>query len=219
MPNVNRKLQVLVAFTTLSLLALAVGCSGFFVDPQLISITVGPGNANVPVGQTQAMAASGTYDDGSTKNLTGDSDTVWLSSDDSVATITKGGVVKGVAVGSPTITAEVGTISGQTTINVTLTNVTAITISPTTNTISANGGTATFQALATVSGSSDKVDISAQAVWTITNSGNYQLTQGVTPETITTLSGAQVGAVETVTATYTTGTSQFTATAKLTVTQ
>jgi Bacterial Ig-like domain (group 2) len=217
MPSTKRKLQLLAAFAVLLLLVAAAGCRGFFVNPTLTSIAVGPGSVNVPVGSTQQMIATGTYDDGSTKDITGTSGTIWVSSDDTEATVSSGGLVTGVAVGTPTISAEVGAITGQTTVNVTLTNITSISISPTSNTIPVNGGTATFTASATVSGASQPIDITAQTVWSITNSGNFQLSQGETPETIMTLSGATVGEIETVTATYTSGTTVFTKTAQITV--
>ena len=38
----KKKLQLVGAFTTLFLFAVVVGCNGFFVDPVLTSITVGP---------------------------------------------------------------------------------------------------------------------------------------------------------------------------------
>jgi len=200
------------------MLAISVACTGFFVNPTLNSIAVGPTNANVPIGATQPMTATGTYNDGSTKNITSVPGIVWQSSDDTQATVSSTGVVTGVAVGTPTITAQMGTISGQTTVNVTLTNVTSIVVTPTSQSVATNGGTTTFQAMANVSGSSTQVDVSAQAVWTITNSANYTLTQGSTPETVTTTSSAPSGELDTITATYTSGTTQFTATAKVTVT-
>src|SRR2546429_34099 len=58
----TRKLQLLLAFTTLFSLAWAVGCRGFFQDPQLYSITVvlnnvtaitiSPNSANAALGST-----------------------------------------------------------------------------------------------------------------------------------------------------------------------
>ena len=82
-----------------------------------------------------------------------------------------------------------------------------------------NGGTTTFQAFATISGSSTPVDVSAQASWSIVGTpANYTLSQGVTPETVTTTATAANGELDNITATYTSGTTQFTATAKVTVT-
>jgi trimeric autotransporter adhesin len=219
MSSMKSNLRLIAAFAALASLALAVSCRGFFVNPTLSSIAVGPSGANIPVGQTQQMAATGTYSDGSTQNVTSKSGIVWQSSDISQATVTNAGVVKGVSAGSPTITATLGTVSGQTSVTVTLTNVTGIVISPTSGSLKSNGGTTTFQALANVSGSTTQVDVSAQATWTITNPANFTLSQGTTPETVTTTSTATVGEVETLTATYTSGTTNFTATATVTVTQ
>ena len=219
MSSTKQKLHLTGALAMLATLALGISCRGFFVNPTLSSITVGPSSASIPIGSTQQMTATGTFDDGSTQNITSKSGIVWQSSDQSAATVSSTGLVKGIATGSPTITAQFGTVSGQTTVNITLTNVTGIVVNPTTANIKSNGGTATFTALATVSGSSQQVDVSSQATWSITNPSNYTLTQGSTPETVTTTSTATPSEVDTLTATYTSGTTQFTATAKITVTQ
>ena len=69
MLNRKKKIQGLVAFTGLLLLAFGAGCKGFFVNPTLTSVAVGP-QAAIQQGKTVQMTAVGTYDDGSTKNLT-----------------------------------------------------------------------------------------------------------------------------------------------------
>ena len=214
----GRKLALTLAFAVLVALAFGVSCRGFFVSDTLTSIAVGPTGLNIPIGMSQQMTATGTYSpSGNQKNISAANGIVWLSSD-ATATVSATGDVTGVSIGTPTISAQMGTVGGQTTVNVTLTNVTKITVTPSTSNIVAGGGTATFTALATVSGQSQPVDVSAQAVWTIQDSANYTLTQNVTPETVTTLSGAVAGNTDTLTATYTSGTTQFTSTAKLTVT-
>jgi len=213
----GRKLALTLAFTVLVALALGVSCTGFFVSDTLNSIAVGPTNVNIPIGSTQQMTATGTYSpSGNQKNITAAKGIVWQSSD-STATVSATGDVTGVSVGTPTISAQLGTVGGQTTVNITLTNVTKITVTPSTGDIVHGGGTATFTASATISGQTQPVDVTAQAVWTITNPTNYTLTQNVTPETVTTLSGAVAGNTDTLTATYTSGTTQFTSTALLTV--
>jgi trimeric autotransporter adhesin len=217
MSSNKQKLRLIGAFAALATLALAMSCRGFFVNPTLNSITVGPSSVNVPVGKTQQMAATGSYNDGSTQNITGKSGIVWQSSDESLATISGTGLVTGVAAGSPTITAQLGTISGQATVNVTLSNITSIVVTPSTANISANGGTANFTAEANVSGSSTQIDVSAQVAWTISDTTNFTLTQSVTPETVTAGSGATPGQQVTLTATYTSGTTQYTSNATLTV--
>jgi len=218
MSSTKQELRLAGAFAVLAIFAFSLGCRGFFVNPTLTTVTVGPTGFNLPVGSTQQMTATGTFNDGSTKTLT--SGVVWTSSDPTVATVTVGGLVTGVAAGTATITAQSGTITGQSSITVSLTNVTGITITPTTGNVKTNGGTVTFKALATISGSSTPIDVSAQVNWTIApDTTSFTLTQSVTPETVTTTATATTGQIDTLTATYTSGTTVFTATATVTTTQ
>jgi hypothetical protein len=104
-----------------------------------------------------------------------------------------------------------------------LANVTAINISPTTANANANGGFATFQSFAAVSGNSTPVDVTATTTWTITSTtsgttADFSVTQGTDPVTVTVQSTATAGEVATITASYTSGSTTFSATAKLTVT-
>ena len=217
MSSTTQKLRLAGTFTVLAILASTLGCRGFFVNPTLTTVTVGPTGFNLSVGSTQQMTATGTFNDGSTKTLS--AGVIWTSSDPTIATVTAAGLVTGVAAGTATITAQSGTITGQASITVSLTNVTGLTITPTTGNVKTNGGTVTFKALATISGSSTPIDVSAQVNWTIApDTTSFTLLQGVTPETVTTTSAATPGQQDTLTATYTSGTTQFTATAKVTVT-
>jgi len=78
---------------------------------------VTPANASIAAGQQQQFTATGNYSDGSHQSLT--STATWTSSTPSVATIAAGGMATGVAAGSTTIQATVGSISGSTTLTVT----------------------------------------------------------------------------------------------------
>jgi hypothetical protein len=208
-PGIQRKFSTLIAlFSALFSLALNVSCTGFFVNPVLQTVTVGPSNLNLQQGATQQMTATGTFDDGSTKTLT--SGVVWSSSDMNIAPVSASGIVSGASAGTASITAEDGTVSGQSTVTVTLANVTSIKINPTTASAQANGGTQPFTALATVQGQSQPVDVSATVTWS-TSDQNVQITQGQSPAVVT------VGNVSpetvTITATYnSTTTLQATAT-------
>ncbi len=73
----KKKLQLVAAFATLLLFATGVACNGFFVDPVLTSMTVGP-TATINQGETVQESAIGTYNDGSTKILS--SGVQWSSS-------------------------------------------------------------------------------------------------------------------------------------------
>jgi O-glycosyl hydrolase len=78
----------------------------------LASIAVTPSNPTVTIGATLQFAATGTYSDSSTQNLT--SQVTWNSSTTSRATITSGGLASGVSAGTTTISATLGAISGNT---------------------------------------------------------------------------------------------------------
>jgi hypothetical protein len=85
----------------------------------LTSIAVTPANPSIADGGTIPLTATGTYSDGSMKNLT--TQVSWTSSSDSLATVentTTAGLVTGTGVGSPTITATLGTVSGGTIVTV-----------------------------------------------------------------------------------------------------
>jgi hypothetical protein len=207
----KKKLQLVTAFATLFLFALGIGCSGFFVDPVLTSIAVGP-TATINQGATVQESAVGTYNDGSTKTLS--SGVQWSSSDSTAATVTNAGLVTGTAPGSATITAAYQTTSGTSAITVSLGNVTALKITPLTGNTAVNVPSPAYFAYATVAGDNTPVDVSPTATWTTTSSTvtiNVPSTTGVGVTFTDTVSESV-----TIQATYT-STTTLTATATLTV--
>ncbi len=178
----RRKLQLVASFGVLLLVALiGVGCNGFFVDPILQTITVGPTGVGILVGKTQQMTAIGTYDDGSQKDITGSSSTTWTTNDQTISTVTTAGLVTGVGAGSATITATQGVATGSASITVSLTGVTSITVTPSSQSVSATGGIPfCLQAIAAPSGT----DISSTATWTFTDTSSNPVT-GITKTTTT----------------------------------
>ena len=81
------------------------------VAPTLVSIAVTPASSTLAPGATQQLTVTGTYSDSSTANLTAGS--TFVSASPGVATVSAGGLVTAVAVGSTTITAT-HTASGRT---------------------------------------------------------------------------------------------------------
>ena len=81
-----------------------------------------PTNPSIAVGKQQQFTATGTFSDGSKKDLT--SSVTWTSSAPSVATIGSGGLATGVAAGSTTIQATLATVNGSTGLTVTAPNFT-----------------------------------------------------------------------------------------------
>ena len=171
MLSCKRNLRILATLAALSLLALAASCRGFFVNPTLQSITVSPSTGSVAPAGTLQLTATGTFDDGSTSNVTTDS--AWQSSDTTVATIgSNNGLVKAAtSIASPpgitTITATDGAFTNTATITV-CPIVTSITVTPST-TNPAAGAQITFIAKAVFSGSLNQQDVTSVVTWTISN--------------------------------------------------
>src|SRR6266478_6661497 len=84
--------------------------------PTLVSIAVAPPNSNILKGTTQQFTATGTYCDGSTKDITASA--TWTSSIPSVATVNAAGLATGVGVGTTTIQATSGSVSSATNLTV-----------------------------------------------------------------------------------------------------
>ncbi len=158
------KLRLIGAFAVLATLAVTASCKGFFVNPTLTGVSVGPQSLSITVNQTWQMSATGTYNDGSQKALT--SGVSWSSSDPATVSIGQSsGIVTGVQTGSATITASSGSCSacsGTTTVTVVLTGVTSVVVSPSSQSLTINGNTVAFTAKANGS-----IDITGTATWSV----------------------------------------------------
>ncbi len=123
----KQKLQLIAAFATLFTLVLCVGCHGFFTNPTLTSLAVGP-EATINQGTQLQMTAVGTYNDGTQETVT--SGLNWSSSASNIASINSGGLVTGVSPGDATISASAQAVTGTASITVTITGLTAIQVTP-----------------------------------------------------------------------------------------
>jgi len=192
MPRFGRKLRILATVGALPMLAVAAGCKSFFVNPTLTSLAVSPTSASIVESQTQQLTATGTYDDGSTKDLTGTAG--WTTSDSTVATVSKGGLVTAAASitsppGSATITATSGTLTATSAITVNTGPLTAIVISTTTPNPAA-GTTVVFKALGTYSGSSTQQDITSLVTWSSSNTAVISTISGGSGAVLSTATSA-----------------------------
>jgi uncharacterized protein YjdB len=130
--------------------------------PVLVSISISPVSASIADGTSEQFAATGTYSDGSTQNLT---DAVsWSSSSTSVATITAGGLATGAGVGTATITATDGSITTSATVTVGQPVLVSIAVTPP-NASFALGTTQQLTATGTYSDGSTLV-LTTSATWT-----------------------------------------------------
>jgi len=204
MSSTKRKLQLLAAFTALLTLALAVGCRGFFVNPKLTSITVTPITPSLTLNQTLQMTATGNFDDGSTKNLTGTS--TWTSSANTQVSVNSTGLITALAntTSAVTITATDGTVSGSTTATV---GQQTIVVAPANQTYSLSTNPGPHQYTATLNGT----DVTATATWTSSNTSVATVVQSGT-------GAGQVTAVGVGTANITATTSNATGSTGVTVT-
>jgi trimeric autotransporter adhesin len=184
----TQKLRRIAAFVALGALALAASCRGFFVNPTLTSIAVGPASPSIQTGTTNntvQMFAVGTYNDGSTGNPA----VTWsMSPASGIATISGSGLVTSVATGSATITATATqnpSITGTQSLTVIVGCITSITLDPT-NAAITNGGTTSVSITATAQTCNGAVDITSVASWTSSNTQIATVTAGVVTPTATT---------------------------------
>lgn len=168
----GRKLPITLAFGVLLGLAFGVSCDGFFVDPVLTGITIGPKNVTLEPGSTQNMVATGSFDGGNPdKDVTGQC--LWQSSNPSVATIGQhtGKLVAATTISNPPVTTTITAVDGS------FTDSTTITVCPTVNSLKVDANTKSplpnddvqFTATAQLSGISGDQDVTDQVTWIISD--------------------------------------------------
>jgi len=172
----GKRLAVTAAFVVLLVAAFgAAGCKGFFVNPNLTSITINPTAPTVQVGDSTTLSAYGVYSDGTGNYLT--SGVSWSSSDISIATVsgTGGATLTGVATGSATITASSQAVTNTASATVFIV-ISAIGISPTNPSVTV-GNSQNFLVYANndpgLTNPND--DLSGQATLTVTNASGTQV--------------------------------------------
>ena len=118
------------------------------VAPSLVSIAITPNQISLPIGETEQLIATGIYTDGSTQNLT--QTATWISSGPTVATVSATGSAFAKTIGSATISATVGAVTGTANISVTPAAVVGLNIVPATLTLPL-GSSSQLQAVASMS--------------------------------------------------------------------
>jgi uncharacterized protein YjdB len=131
----------------------------------LTSIVVTPATPTIPLKVVQQFTATGTFSDGKTQEIT--NTVAWSSSQGAVASITVSGAVTALSVGTTTITATSGAVSGNVQLTVNASNLASITIQQGDVTL-AQGTSTKFNAIGLFSDGSTQ-DVSFQATWTSSN--------------------------------------------------
>jgi plastocyanin len=129
--------------------------------PVVQSIAVTPANPSVPNGLTKQFTATGTLSDNSTQDLT--TQVTWASATPTVATISTGGLASTLQVGTSSISATLGTVSGSTTLTATAPVIQSIAVTPANPSVP-NGLTQQFTATGTYTDNSTK-DVTNQVTW------------------------------------------------------
>ncbi len=181
---VGRKRRlVLATVVAVALCLMCAGCTGFFINPAISSVFITPSAGTIAVSSTLQLIATATYSDQSTSPLSG-SEVGWSSSDTTVATVSNGGLVTGVATGTATITASSRGVSGTASITVTIQNLTSITINTTPgsaipqSTATISGVPATLQFYAYANGSASQ-DITNAVTWSSSNTSVATISSGL----------------------------------------
>jgi uncharacterized protein YjdB len=94
----------------------------------LTAISISPAAPSVPVNTTQQLTATGSYSDGSSRDLT--ALVTWSSSSTAVATVDANGLLTAVKAGSSNISATLGSVSQSTTVTVTAPTIASIAVTP-----------------------------------------------------------------------------------------
>ena len=153
-----------------SVIALATGCGGGGSSsssdqgpvPTANALQITPSAASLPLGLTQKLIANAVYSDGSTKDVSGSA--TWTSSLTNIATVTASGGVTGLAIGTSTVTARLGSLNASATVTVTLPALVAITVDSASFSMPPNTRQQ-FTALGTYSDDSVR-DITTEVAWT-----------------------------------------------------
>src|ERR1700688_3685493 len=105
MSSTKQKLRLACTSALLVASALAISCTGFFQNPTLTSIAVGPASPTIETGSTNntvQMTVAGANNDGSQNTHPS---VAWSINPTTVATISSSGLVTSISTGTATVTA------------------------------------------------------------------------------------------------------------------
>jgi uncharacterized protein YjdB len=131
----------------------------------LVSVAIKPVNPTIAQSTSLSLAVTGTFTDGSTRTLTAQVSS-WTSSAPAVATMS-GNRANGLSPGQTTITANIGSVSGSTTLIVTNATLVSLAVAPSGASLQP-AAKLTFTAVGTFSDASTQ-DLSSQVVWASSN--------------------------------------------------
>jgi hypothetical protein len=131
----------------------------------VLSVTVTPAGASLPLGESQQFVATATLSDGSILDVTALAN--WSSSNRSVAGISVTGLVTAASQGATSISAKYRSVAASTNLTVTAAALVSITVAPSNPSIAA-GQTQQFAAMGTYSDSST-LNLTNAVIWSSSN--------------------------------------------------
>lgn len=148
------------------------GSASVTVGPAaLLSMAVSAPQASLPLGESEALVATGSYSDRTTQALT--QSAAWVSSSPAIASVTSTGVLQGKGVGTATISATAGSITGVASLTISPPVIVGVTITPAKVALPL-GGTSQFQGIAAFSDGTAK-NMTGNAKWTSDEPGIAQI--------------------------------------------
>ena len=172
LPTTGLALGQAVGATTIAASVNSIGDSTTLtVTPAaLVSISVSPASASIPLGANQQFTAVGTFSDGTTQDLT--TSVAWGSSPTPVAVISNDvgnqGLAVSAGVGTTTITASFNSLTSSAGLEVRIAELVSLAILPGNSTV-AQGGIQQFTAIGTFTDGSTK-DVTSSVAWACANS-------------------------------------------------
>jgi hypothetical protein len=162
---VQRHFPVPLVALAVCLLVLSIGCGQFFPSSNSITaLQVLPSNSTVAPGVNQQYTATATFGNNSTGDVT--SQVTWSTSPTNVATISSGGLLSGVTLGTATVKATSGSVVGTTSVTVANKTISSVAIQPLTQTLSLSLGPTTVQFTATATYSDGTTgDVTSTSTW------------------------------------------------------
>lgn len=158
-------------------------------DQTLIAVRVVPEPVSIPLSFKMLLRALGDYSDGSSLDLT--EHVSWSSADSGVASVSSRGLVTGLSVGSTTVSAARGVLTGFASVNVTDAQLSSFTIEPAESSVP-SGITQPFTASGVFNDSST-MEITASVHWSSDNPTIATISNSVsTAGAATTLAGGIV---------------------------
>lgn len=196
----------LVILSAISLLSITA-CDEFFPSENALDhINVTPASVFLKIADTQQLSAQGVNGNGGTSDVT--STATWTTSDNSIASVSTGGLVTANLAGTATITASADNTTATSKITVNASTLTSIAISSSAQTVPV-GSTLQLTATGTFQ-DGNTLDVTQLVAWTTGNSGQ------ATVDATGLVKGVAAGNV-TITATATTKTAAVTQNTQITV--